>query len=915
MTSRTILNIDTGNRTINPRSGSSVYVDLVSNQTIGGIKRFLNNLITNSDVNFNTTANVGRIIFNSNEPAGSGSQIVAIYTEDENDGQGWIFDSSGNLYYLGGGLSPVKIMLSGATGDLTILSNFNGFGDVICHNILTSNIISSYSGGDITFNNGIALGSNTINSGDITSNGNISGGIITGTTSLITNLINASTGTIKNLIQMDNRFIDTVTGSVDIKSTYVGFPNLSQTLTTASNYMYIKPLTTGDFEMRILNKTKFTLKTDIALDAIASQIAWAWMDESNIIHASINPNTTASTTNNAVCKFYARVVDTSLYYTRNGTLGSQNETSLNIIWRIDDSGNIFTSGTVYANTINPNSGTAIASASIWNFKDATNTTNITLNPTATSGYRLQITGVSAGTTFLYYNTSNVLAVFNSITGANVWSIDGTTGNINTIGSVLTNTINPNSGTTISSTSIWNFKNGANIPILLDPTTTSGNRLKIDSVIGGTRYLFFNTSSIIGVFNTATGANVWSIDGVTGDINTIGTLTYATLSATSLSTNTISPISPSTTININTTSNFNWLKSVGVNRIKFFPSSISGDIMRIFRSGDDDANFGYWYFNNNGEFGFSFNGATVWSVFVTGNMRTTNTIQAPIFSALTAYTYTNRIQMENLFYNASIASIDMRSQYIGFAHPNQALSILSKYGAIVTAVGGDLGFTINNISGYVWGTDWANRIMYTDYTFQCQKSSFVVNYRYQKFMNNLTEIGSISMLTASSIAFNSTSDYRLKQDIKPLEKSLERLMKLQPKSYRFIKDVEDECCCNCYFDGFLAHEVSDIIPMAVSGVKDDPDNFQQMDYSKLTPLLTGAVQELNEKVDKMQLIIDSQQKMIEMLLGRLDNFYKESSSLATSDNVISGGTSGGDETSGTTSTCDAETSTCGSTSDF
>ena len=112
-------------------------------------------------------------------------------------------------------------MLSGATGDLTILSNFNGFGDVICHNILTSDIISSYSGGDITFNNGIALGSNTINSGDITSNGNISGGIITGTTSLITNLINASTGTIKNLIQMDNRFIDTVTGSVDIKSTYV----------------------------------------------------------------------------------------------------------------------------------------------------------------------------------------------------------------------------------------------------------------------------------------------------------------------------------------------------------------------------------------------------------------------------------------------------------------------------------------------------------------------------------------------------------------------------------------------------------------------------------------------------------------------------------------------------------------------
>ena len=51
MSARTILNIDTGNRTINPRSGSSVYVDLVSNQSISGIKTFLSNLITNANVN------------------------------------------------------------------------------------------------------------------------------------------------------------------------------------------------------------------------------------------------------------------------------------------------------------------------------------------------------------------------------------------------------------------------------------------------------------------------------------------------------------------------------------------------------------------------------------------------------------------------------------------------------------------------------------------------------------------------------------------------------------------------------------------------------------------------------------------------------------------------------------------------
>ena len=56
MSARTILNIDTGNRTINPRSGSSVYVDLVSNQSINGIKTFLNDL--NVD-NINSVSFIG----------------------------------------------------------------------------------------------------------------------------------------------------------------------------------------------------------------------------------------------------------------------------------------------------------------------------------------------------------------------------------------------------------------------------------------------------------------------------------------------------------------------------------------------------------------------------------------------------------------------------------------------------------------------------------------------------------------------------------------------------------------------------------------------------------------------------------------------------------------------------------------
>ena len=137
-------------------------------------------------------------------------------------------------------------------------------------------------------------------------------------------------------------------------------------------------------------------------------------------------------------------------------------------------------------------------------------------------------------------------------------------------------------------------------------------------MGQDKYLYYNTSNVLGVYNTSTG-NVWSIDGVTGNINTIGTLTYSTLSATSLLTNSISPISPSTTININTTSQFNFLKSVGVNRILMYPSSVAGDIMRITRTGDNLYGDGYWYWNNSGNSGYISSGIVIWEIFNDGRM--------------------------------------------------------------------------------------------------------------------------------------------------------------------------------------------------------------------------------------------------------------------------------------------------------
>ena len=439
---------------------------------------------------------------------------------------------------------------------------------------------------------------------------------------------------------------------------------------------------------------------------------------------------------------------------------------------------------------------------------------------------------------------------------------------------------------------------------------------------------FNTGGTLGLYVASLSTYRWTIDisgaAVFGSVNTgSGTITSAIINSTtingttingttinaigSLKTNTIQPYT-GTIIDINTTSNFSWLKSTGVYRIKFYPSSTSGDIMQFFIVGDTSSTSGYLSLNNTGDFGYTttssqwkFNSSgdltcksltlpnasisssgsitgtginvgsgpiTGWAItgtsltVGTSNSIIAGTTNSNTFQANVTNTYLNRIEMSDLYANPSIGEIIMISQYVGFSHPSNVLSTSAKYGFFRNYTGGDVTFNINNISGYLWGSDWGNKLFYTDWTFQCQKAGFTAAYRYQKFTNSGTEIGSISMLTSSTIQFNTSSDYRLKQDIEPLIDSLDRLMLLKPKSYRFIHDVE--VGQDFTFDGFLAHEVENIVPMAVSGIKDDPNMMQQLDYSKFTPILTGAVQELNKKVEQQQLLIDSLIKRLEIL---------------------------------------------------
>ena len=119
----------------------------------------------------------------------------------------------------------------------------------------------------------------------------------------------------------------------------------------------------------------------------------------------------------------------------------------------------------------------------------------------------------------------------------------------------------------------------------------------------------------------------------------------------------------------------------------------------------------------------------------------------------------------------------------------------------------------------------------------------------RFDSNDTVVGSIGVGT-SSTAFNTSSDYRLKENVVTDWDATTRLKQLKPSRFNFILDADTTV------DGFLAHEVSSIVPEAITGEKDAVDaegnpEYQSIDQSKLVPLLTKALQEAMARIETLE----------------------------------------------------------------
>ncbi len=114
----------------------------------------------------------------------------------------------------------------------------------------------------------------------------------------------------------------------------------------------------------------------------------------------------------------------------------------------------------------------------------------------------------------------------------------------------------------------------------------------------------------------------------------------------------------------------------------------------------------------------------------------------------------------------------------------------------------------------------------------------------KYINSNGTAGSISMFS-SSVAYNTTSDYRLKKDVNYTWDATSKLKQLKPCEFKFRADSDD-----VVHQGFLAHEVDSIVPTSVFGEKDG-DEMQQLDHSKLVPLLVKTIQELEARIATLE----------------------------------------------------------------
>lgn len=151
--------------------------------------------------------------------------------------------------------------------------------------------------------------------------------------------------------------------------------------------------------------------------------------------------------------------------------------------------------------------------------------------------------------------------------------------------------------------------------------------------------------------------------------------------------------------------------------------------------------------------------------------------------------------------------------------------------------------LRTTNGYNVGISWIS-------TGAASPNGFTPN-AHAVFLAGTTHSGDIRSNANNATSYNTSSDYRLKKDVVDIDDGIELIRQLRPKRFKFIDDPAETV-----FDGFLAHEVQDIVPVAVSGAKDAVGEnghpmYQQIDTSWMVALLTAGIKELDRRLTMLE----------------------------------------------------------------
>jgi hypothetical protein len=132
----------------------------------------------------------------------------------------------------------------------------------------------------------------------------------------------------------------------------------------------------------------------------------------------------------------------------------------------------------------------------------------------------------------------------------------------------------------------------------------------------------------------------------------------------------------------------------------------------------------------------------------------------------------------------------------------------------------------------------------------------------------TSAGSITHGGNTSTSYNTSSDYRMKENVQPMTSALSKVALLKPVTYKWKQEFGGKDS-----QGFIAHELQEVFPEAVVWEKDAIDEkgdpkYQGVDTSFLVATLTAAIQELKAINDTQATTITSQASAITALTARI-----------------------------------------------